>query len=190
MAAGKEQLGQEYEVRWKPFFLDPSLPKDGGLTKVERLNRKFGPERVAQMIPYLTATFASEGLTFSAEGTVGNTFDSHRLLELAGTQSVAKQDALIEQLFTAYFTQGKSLADAGVLLAAAEQAGVDGAAAVIEGGAFADEVRTNVERAYREGVSGVPHFKISSASGGPVHQISGGQPPEAFLSIFGKLSPA
>ena len=187
MAVGKEQLGQEYEVRWKPFFLDPSLKSPADITKVERLNRKFGPERVQQMIPYLTATFASEGLTYSAEGKVGNTFDSHRLLEFAGTQGVAKQDALIEQLFTAFFTQGKSLADADVLLAAAEQAGVDGAADVIKSGAFADEVRTNVERAYSDGVSGVPHFKISSANGGKVHQISGGQPPEAFLSIFSQL---
>ena len=42
-----------------------------------------------------------------------------------------------------------------------------------------------MESAYQAGVSGVPHFKIDG--GGPGRELSGGQPPEAFLRILRSL---
>ena len=50
-------------------------------------------------------TFAKEGLQYTMDGRTGSTINSHRLIHLAGQQSTAKQDKLVEALFKAYFTQ-------------------------------------------------------------------------------------
>jgi predicted DsbA family dithiol-disulfide isomerase len=47
-------LGLEFEVRWRPFFLDPSLPKEG-VDKRQRYAAKFGAARMRQMEPYMKA---------------------------------------------------------------------------------------------------------------------------------------
>ncbi|KAL1506961.1 hypothetical protein AB1Y20_007825 [Prymnesium parvum] len=187
MAQARETLGLTFEVKWRPFFLDPSLPTEGK-SKLEHYNAKFGVERVKQMAPFMKQTFESEGIPdYSMDGLLGNTFDSHRLIELAGEQSEAKQDALVEQLFRAYFTQGKSLSDREVLVAAAGRAEVDGARELLESSAKREEVLAGVEEAYRAGVTGVPHFRIRSSSG-VVRELSGGQPPEEFLKIFSSFA--
>ena len=59
-------------------------------------------------------TFAKEGLSYSMEGQTGNTLNSHRLIALAGQQSLDKQDKLVEYLFRAYFTEVNLMCYAGV----------------------------------------------------------------------------
>lgn len=53
-------------------------------------------------------TFAQEGLQYSIEGLTGNTLDSHRLIAHAGEESPERQDALVEGLFKAYFTEAST----------------------------------------------------------------------------------
>lgn len=72
-----------------------------------------------------------------------------------------------------------------VLLDAAAAADLDGADALLASDQLHDEVWSEVESAYQAGVSGVPHFKIDG--GGPGRELSGGQPPEAFLRILRSL---
>jgi len=72
-----------------------------------------------------------------------------------------------------------------VLLEAAAAANVEGAEQLLASDELHDQVWTQVEGAYGEGVSGVPHFKIDG--GGPGKEVSGGQPPEAFLQILSRL---
>lgn len=186
MLVAREKHGLSFEVKWRPFFLDPSLPKEGK-PKLPHYKAKFGAARVEQMGPFMKKTFADEGIpNFSMEGMLGNTLDSHRLLELAGEQSEQKQDALVEELFRLYFTEGHALSDKKVLLAAAEKANVSGAAALLDGNEKEDEVWAAVEEAYAVGVSGVPHFRLTSSSGS-VHELSGGQPSDEFLKIFSRM---
>jgi predicted DsbA family dithiol-disulfide isomerase len=71
------------------------------------------------------------------------------------------------------------------LLDAAAAADLDGADALLASDQLHDEVWSEVESAYQAGVSGVPHFKIDG--GGPGRELSGGQPPEAFLRILRSL---
>ena len=50
-------------------------------------------------------TFANEGLQYQMDGLTGNTFNSHRLIAHAGKEGTEKQNALVDELFKAYFTQ-------------------------------------------------------------------------------------
>jgi predicted DsbA family dithiol-disulfide isomerase len=53
-------------------------------------------------------TFAQEGLQYNIDGMTGNTLDSHRLIAHAAKEGPERQNALVEGLFKAYFTEVRS----------------------------------------------------------------------------------
>ena len=54
----------DVQVRWRPFFLDHSLPREG-VDKMERYAAKFGEARMRQMIPYMQQVGRDDGIAFS-----------------------------------------------------------------------------------------------------------------------------
>ncbi len=76
-------------VRWRPFFLDPTIPK-GGMVKMERYIAKFGEARVRQMLPFMQETGRRDGINFDYGGRISNTLNSHRIIEAAWEQGGAK----------------------------------------------------------------------------------------------------
>jgi predicted DsbA family dithiol-disulfide isomerase len=88
-------------------------------------------------------------------------------------------------LFTAYFTEGKNPGDRAVLLAAAEQAGLDPAEAarVLDEGRYAEEVRAEEALWQSRGIQSVPAIVIDQR-----YLISGGQPPEAFEQALREIA--
>ena len=176
-----------FEVRWQPFFLDPSLTKQG-VSKKQRYMQKFGAARVAQMVPFMKSVFESVGVNgYSLEGNVSSTLDSHRLLEhaLAQPDGVAVQDRLIESLFRRYFTEASNLGDREVLAAACTEAEVPGdwKRVLEDDDALLDDVIEKMESAQVERrIHGVPHFTIDGK-----HEVSGGQEPSVFLAIFKRI---
>jgi len=190
MDVASKQMDMDFAIKWKPFFLDPRLPGGEGKDKLSHYKSKFGADRVAQMMPKMVQTFEQEGISgYSIEGKVGNTLDSHRLLEHAlATGGPAKQDQLVERLFDKYFLQGRALSSKSVLLEAARESELDGAAALLEADDYAEQVKGQVEDAYQAGVTGVPHFRIDG--GGRGKEVSGGQQPDVFLQIFRSLGSA
>lgn len=106
-----------------------------------------------------------------------NTFDAHRSLHWAGLVDAGRQRALKHALFKAYFTDGLSPGDHGVLLAAAATAGLDAeqARSILAGDDFADDVREAEGFYHQQGISSVPAIIINDR-----HLISGGQPVELF----------
>lgn len=42
----------DFTVRWLPYQLNPDAPREGTL-KLDYYNQKFGPARVAQMMPHM-----------------------------------------------------------------------------------------------------------------------------------------
>jgi len=94
--------------------------RPASLVKRDHYNSKFGADRVAAMIPQMEATGMKESppIKFSYGGTLGNTLDSHRLIEWAYEMGgAAKQDALVENLFSRYvkaqFESSDRVADNG-----------------------------------------------------------------------------
>jgi len=76
----------------------------------------------------------------------------------AGQNSV--QDAAMEAVFAAYFTEGRDIGDAAVLADCAGQAGLDPAEAAqfLAGGLAAREMLAADQAAREAGVNGVPSF--------------------------------
>lgn len=134
--------------------------------KMERYYAKFGKERCEQMIPYMKQVGRSHGINFSYGGLIGNTFNSHRLVQLAKNKN--KQDEMMEVLFKYYFEQEKDINDNDVLAAAAVEAKVatkEEVLAMLTSGALADEVRADIQKSRQEGCTGVPYFIIESSLG-------------------------
>lgn len=190
MTVAEKAMNMEFRITWRPFFLDARLPGGEGKDKLSHYKSKFGEERVAQMMPRMVQTFKDEGIDgYSIAGRVGNTMDSHRLLEHAlAIGGPEKQDALVEVLFDRYFLKGRALSSHEVLLDAAKAASIDGAEQLLASESYTEQVWSEVEKAYQSGVTGVPYFRIDG--GGPGKELSGGQPPDVFLRIFAGLGTA
>jgi len=152
-------------ISWYPFQLDPGLPRDGSLVKLDRYKQKFGETRVKQMLPQMIETGKQEGIQFSFGGKVGSTFDSHRLLYYVKQQENGekKQNDLINILFHYYFEQEQDLSDHQVLIKAAEQIGFNSneIKQFLQSDLYKKEVQQEINQTQQEGISGVPHFRIN-----------------------------
>lgn len=174
------------EIRFHPFELNPAMAPEGE-NIVEHIGRKYGatPEQSAATRAMIRERAGALGFTMAMgdESRIYNTFDAHRLLHWAGL--VGDQRALKLALFTAYFTDGKSPGDREVLLAAAEQAGLDpvAAAEVLDSGHYAEEVRAEETLWQSRGIQSVPAIVIDQR-----YLISGGQPPEAFEQALREIA--
>src|SRR5690606_25057449 len=104
---------------------------------------------------------AEEGLDYHLDATVtGNTRDAHQLVHLAREQG--RQDAMLERLYRAYFTEGRSIFDPDSLVDLAQEAGLDPAAAreALRDRRYESAVEEDIAVAARIGISGVPFFVI------------------------------
>ncbi|KAJ0042917.1 hypothetical protein Pint_18942 [Pistacia integerrima] len=187
IATAKDQY--DFEIKWHPFFLNPAAPKEG-VDKKSYYENKFGARAqgiIARMteVYFLRAIcicrhiFRGLGLEYNMSGFTGSTLDSHRLIYFAGQQDLDKQHKLVEELCLGYFTQGKYIGDREFLVESAKKVGVEGAAEFLEDpNNGLKEVKEELEK-YSSRITGVPHYVINGK-----HELSGGQPPEVFLSAF------
>ncbi len=174
----------DVQVVHRSFQLNPGAPRGETSSRREMLMRKYQltAEQVVEMDARMTRTAAAEGLDYTLDGTLtGNTFDAHQLLQLAGARGV--QEAVVERLYRAYFTEQRSIFDRESLVELAAEAGLDRneAAAALRDNRYADAVHADNDLARRLGVTGVPFFVVDERYG-----ISGAQAPEVFLDVLGK----
>ena len=124
-----------------------------------------------------------EGLEYhlSDAGLTGNTLDAHQLLQLGKARGI--QDAVIERLYRAYFTEQRSVFDRDSLVVLAGEAGLDQAEArdVLERDAYVEAVAADVREARSLGVSGVPFFVLGGRYG-----VSGAQATDVFTEALTK----
>ncbi len=178
------------EVHFQPFELNPQMPPEGE-NIVEHIGRKYGstPEQSAANRAMITERAAEAWPGFEMrmgpDSRIWNTFDAHRLLHWAGTVGMAEQRALKAALFTAHFTEGRTMTDAGVLADAAAAAGLDRAKAVevLSGGLYATEVRAAEALWVSRGINGVPAVVVEGK-----WLISGGQPASVFEEALRKMA--
>jgi predicted DsbA family dithiol-disulfide isomerase len=124
---------------------------------------------------------ASEGINFRFDliERMADSFDAHRLGKFAARHG--KQNALMDILYRRYFEQGDDIGQAAILIAAAVEAGLDGAATAsfLASGDERDTVLSEDRNARRLGLNGVPCFII-----GGRYALSGAQEPEFFLPLL------
>jgi len=166
-------------VRWRPFFLNPGMPPEG-MDRLTYLRRKFGGD-ARHVYRRIEDSGRADGVTFAFERMprTPNTLLAHRLILFAEEQD--KADAVIRGLFRALFEDGRDVGRAEVLVAVAEEAGLDPAEVgeFLDGDRLAREVHAAHERAERIGIRGVPVFIVDQE-----HAITGAQPPEVLAGLL------
>jgi predicted DsbA family dithiol-disulfide isomerase len=165
--------GDQVEVVYHAFELDPSIPPGQGTPILELLAAKYGlsPEQARDAEASVAGKAAADGLTFNSDRVMGNTFDAHRLVRLGRDRGL--QGQVLERLYEAYFGEGRPVFEPAELVGMAEAAGLDGAEAraVLAGDGYAEAVRADEQQATALGISGVPFVVLDSKYG-----VSGAQP--------------
>ena len=175
------RAGRDMRVRWRPFQLNPQMPK-AGMSRKEYRTAKFGSwERSLALDAQVTAAGHEEDIPFAFDRIerTPNTLDAHRLIWLAEQDGV--QDAVVEALFRAYFTEGRDITDVPMLLDVVSDAGLDRgrASALLSSDDGVVAIKDAEHQAHRTGVQSVPFFIIDGKLA-----LSGARPPSDFLAAF------
>ena len=173
--------GGPVKVRWLPYQLNPTMPKEG-ISRREYRTKKFGSwERSQELDARVIAVGKEEGIDFSFDRIerTPNTLDAHRLIWLADKEGV--QDAVVESLFLAYFTNGREISDRQTLLDVVAEAGLNRskAEAVLHSDDGMEAVKEAEALSRRQHVDGVPFFSVNDQI-----TLAGAQSPDTFLEAF------
>ena len=157
--------GDDIEVVYRAYQLDPSAPPGGSMPAREAYARKFGgEERADQIIGHVTRIAADSGIEFRMDRAIrANTMLAHRALHrVLTTRGSTDQAALKEELLRAYFTDGRNIGDIDVVVACAERAGLDAGdlREWLDTDGSVAEVVSDIEAAQMRDITGVPAFVI------------------------------
>lgn len=176
--------GEEIEIRFMPFMLDPTAPTEAKPVK-EVYEKKFGgPEAAQQIFDRVTSEAAGEGLAFKMDiAQRANTLSAHRLLVLAEREGC--QAPLKERLMQAYFTEGADIGDHDRLIAYGEEVGLDPETtrAWLQGDGGRAEVADSLEFAAANGLASVPTYVFDRRVAVP-----GAQPSEVFARVLSRVA--
>ena len=177
-----------FELHFRPFELNPNMPK-GGQDAIEHLTQKYGmsEEQVRENQAQIRARAFEAGFDFHPDGRkrVYNTFDCHRLLTwVAKEYDLPKQLALKKELLNSYFCLAVDIDDHANLLEAVGRAGLDlqRAQEVLNGDEFSNEVRDEEKIYTNLGIHSVPSIILNDQ-----YLLQGAQPPESFIQAFESL---
>jgi len=172
-----------FDVRYRPYRLDPSLPK-GGMERAAYMAAKFGKNGgVEEAQKVIAAEGAKEGIEFDFAAILRapNTLDSHRLIRWAALTGA--QDEVVERLFAAYFENGEDIGDIRVLADIADVCGMDGAqvADMLESDQDLALVEREDQLAREMGVTGVPAMIFANKVA-----VSGAREPQVLTMVIDK----
>jgi predicted DsbA family dithiol-disulfide isomerase len=169
------------EVEWKPFQLNPTMPREG-MNRREYRTRKFGSWAHSRALDaQVRAAGAEVGIVFEHDMIVRtpNTLTSHQLIWLAGLHG--RQDAVVEAIFSEYFCKGRDICETAVLLELGLSAGLmrDELQRCLNNAETREAVLREERKVRGSAVRGVPTFVVN---GLPL--ASGAQPEAALASAF------
>ncbi len=173
------------EVRWRPFFLNPWVPRDG-ISREDYLAKKFGSVEAYKNISGRVVQAAQdEGLQYNNDlvKRQPNTIDSHRLIHWAG--KIGKSGEMKQKLMELYFRDGGDLTDMNVLVQAAADIGLD--AEDVRRRLATDEdvdlITEQANGASEKGISGVPTFVLANK-----YALSGAQPADQLAAAIRQVA--
>lgn len=171
-------------VLFRPFFLDPTIPREG-MSRHDYLARKFGEGALAGIHDQLIAIGKAEGVPYAFDKITRspNSLNAHRLLRWAAVAGTQAQ--VMEALFLAYWSWGQDISDIEVLKTIAIVNGFRGEdiERVLKSDEGTKEVLEEVATAERMGITGVPTFIFNSKYG-----AVGAQPAEILASLIRKAA--
>ncbi len=172
---------QQAHIAWRPFQLNPTMPKEG-MGRHVYLDAKFGGAEARRAIEERVAKAGeADGIVFAFDRIerTPNTFDAHRLIWFAGQQGC--QDEVVEALFHSYFTKGREIGSLNSLAEIASDCGLnrEEVERLLVSDRAVQEVRAEEATGHRLGIRGVPYFVLNGSI-----SISGAQPPDIFVSAL------
>jgi predicted DsbA family dithiol-disulfide isomerase len=170
-----------FDLTWRPFLLNPDMPRSG-MARPDYVIRKFGgEERARRLYSSITEIGRAEGILFRFDRIrrTPSSIDAHRLVRFAARFGQA--DAMVDALFSAHFTDGLDIGDPALLLAIAAACGLDAGKTrrFLASSDEMDTVHGDNLRAHRLGINGVPCFVIAGR-----HAIAGAQEPEVIERLL------
>ncbi|MCR8561763.1 DsbA family oxidoreductase [Mucilaginibacter sp. BJC16-A38] len=174
----------QVEIEWKSFQLNPDLETDTSININQYLADKKGwtIDHASQMNDHVTKMAAEAGLTYHLDkAVVANSFKAHRFSHFAKSKGLGIEAE--EALFKAYFTDSKNIDDNNVLIELGQSIGLDpaGVKQVLEGDAYASDVKHDIDTAQYLGIQGVPFFVLNNK-----YAISGAQAVPVFEQTLQK----
>jgi len=175
-ALSREQL-DNLIINWRPFLLNPDMP-NGGIDRKLYLSAKFGgTESATRVYKAIETAGAAVGIEFKFDDIkiTPDSTDSHRLIFKVCSERPAVGNALVEDLFVAYFLEGQNIGDLDILAEIAVTHGEDRNEILdyLAGDMDRDFVGQENRVAHQMGVTGVPCFVFNGR-----HALSGAQEPE------------
>jgi len=173
------------EVHWRPFFLNPWVPREG-ISRDDYLTTKFGSvEAYKNIAGRVVAAASEEGLVYRPDlvKRQPNTTDCHRLIHWA--EAAGKAGEMKQRLMELYFRDGGDLTETEVLVQAAADCGLD--ADDVRKRLATDEdvalVSGDAQEAADKGISGVPTFVFAQK-----YAVSGAQPADMLARAIRQVS--
>ena len=161
------------DIRWRPFLLNPSMPKEGIPHEIYMTRRFGGPGRARRAYNAVEDVGLSAEIDFSFENIsrTPSSVDSHRLVLYA--EARGKGGAAIEALFYSYFVNGRDIGNFEVLIHVAENLGFNSedVADLLSGEEGLEAIHESNHLAHAQGISGVPAFVFNENM-----VLSGGYP--------------
>ncbi len=175
------------EVRWRPYFLNDWIPREG-ISREQYLTTKFGsPERYKGIAQRVTAAAAAEGLVYASDKVTRqpNTLDCHRLIRWA--DGIGKAAEMKQRLMDLYFTEGADLTNHAVLVQAATDVGLEAedVRAALAGDQDVAQIEQEALSRKEAGIEGVPCFIF-----GGKFAVSGAQEPEYLAEAIERMAQA
>ncbi|OAA75881.1 Thioredoxin-like fold protein [Akanthomyces lecanii RCEF 1005] len=176
-----------FKIEFFPYQLMPEFPRGPGksMDKETLYRERFGAAQRQQGIQRLTAVGVPLGINFRFGGNVGNTRDSHRLIELSKKYGSEVEMKTVDGIFAAYFEKEKDITTYEVLGEVAKLSGIpeaDFQKAIVESDEYGAQIDKAVAGTRENGISGVPDFTIQDR-----FQWSGARDPEAFVELLEKV---
>jgi predicted DsbA family dithiol-disulfide isomerase len=169
------------EINWRPYFLNPWIPREG-IDRQTYLETKFGSvERYAVIAERVVAAAALEGLLYASDAMSRqpNTLDCHRLI--LWSRSATDPANMKQRLMELYFSEGADLTDPKTLIQAAIDCGMDGdlVRRLLASDADVDRIEGEANAAKEAGIDGVPCFIFGGST-----IVTGAQSPEYLANAI------
>ena len=184
-AAIKQFESHYFNIKWLPFQLNPNMPKEG-MDRKNYLIKKFGNEKkTIEVYTPIVNKFNENKIDFdlSKIQTTPNTFNANQLIYWGQLED--KGNDVVENLFKAYFLEGKNLGDINCLIEIGMKSGLT---KKITSTVFENtkdiKIVQDIENKYRKaGVSGVPTFIINND-----YVVPGAQSTEFWQGVLKELT--
>jgi len=184
----------EAEIRWRPFELNPDMPREGEEQEAH-LQRKYGRsfeegaglrQRMKAIAEEAGVSLAWEGEGQSPPAMMWNTRDCHKLLAFAlDAAGPAMQTALKLALFRAHFNERRPLGDREVLIDIAAGVGLHrlAARAALDDADLEARVLAEEHQAWDMNITGVPAMVVAGK-----FLIPGAQGAETYVNALRRVA--